>query len=298
VEGLTNRPCLQILHGPRLNPLPAMISSKESMHRKSRRSGIHWDSDRARAGGGRCFGGGQGFTLTELLVTTAVIGLLAGLVGASSYSAMARARRISCLNNLRQLGIASTMYSGENSRQAFSDTRSDSDDNQSWAYPYVKTVKPFLCPAAKNTLNESEISKVWRASGALHGMIDYAGSRTGTGSSYEVYGFMNYNGGLKTPVLVDGKVVDTPGIQKTAGSLAPHTRRSRGLGMLGQTVGPSSVFLFLDGDSQSEFNRPRNEGNHGATGSNVQFCDGSARFINAGEWIRTYELSQDEGVQP
>ncbi len=240
----------------------------------------------------------QGFTLLELLVTTAVIGVLAGLVGSSSHSAIARARRVSCLNKLRQLGIASTMYSGENSRQAFSDTRSDNDDNQSWAYPYVKTVKPFLCPAAKNTLNESEISRVWQASGALHGMIDYAGSRTGTGSSYEVYGFMNYNGGLKTSVLVDGKVVDTPGIQKTAGSLAPYTRRSRGLGMQGQAVGPSSVFLFLDGDSQSEFNRPRAEGNHGVTGSNVQFCDGSVRFIKATEWVRTYELSQDEGAQP
>jgi prepilin-type N-terminal cleavage/methylation domain-containing protein len=240
----------------------------------------------------------QGFTLLEVLVTTAVIGVLAGLIGSSSQTAMARARRVSCLNNLRQLGLASTMYSGENSRQAFSNTRSDSDDNQSWVYPYVKTVKPFLCPSTKNTLNESEISKVWQASGAFHGMIDYAGNRTGTGSSYEVYGFMNYNGGLTTPVLVDGKTVETPGVQKTAGSLAPYTRRSRGLGMLGQAVGPSSVFLFLDGDAQSEINRPRNEGNHGATGSNVQFCDGSARFIKAGEWARTYELSQDEGGQP
>lgn len=257
-----------------------------------------WSSDQRLVLRGICWRSMEGFTLVELLVTTAVIGLLAGLMGSSIHGALVRARRVSCLNNLRQLGIASTMYSGENLRQAFSNTRSDGDDNQSWAYSYVKTVKPFLCPSARNTLNESEISRAWRQSGLFAGLIDYAGSRTGAGSSYEVYGFMNYNGGLTTSVIFDGKSVETPGVQKTAGSLVPYTRRSRGLGMYGQTVGPSSVFLFLDGDSQSQFNQPRPEGNHGASGSNVQLCDGSVRFIGAGEWVRSYELSQDEGVQP
>jgi prepilin-type N-terminal cleavage/methylation domain-containing protein/prepilin-type processing-associated H-X9-DG protein len=92
----------------------------------------------------------RGFTLIELLVVIAIIAILAAILFPVFAQAREKARAISCLSNVKQIGTAFYMYV-----QDYDETTPSlggsvpgiwDNDYTNHLYPYIKNAQVFSCP--------------------------------------------------------------------------------------------------------------------------------------------------------